>query len=105
MIGEPRNPGGCAEQLAVIDAWQKEFGIFPDKTYVDKERVKVKSEGAWYWGPPTEKQIYNLTALDDTRRHDLEPHSWEITFIKKEDVVPMTEATKKKLKDYEANRK
>jgi hypothetical protein len=105
MAGDPRNPGGCAEHLAVMEAWQQEFRSFPDKAYVDKERIKVKFDKVWYWGPPTEKQVYNLTALDETRRHALEPHEWEITFVKKEDVVPMTEATKEKLKEYEQNRK
>jgi hypothetical protein len=105
MAGDPRNPGGCAEQLSVIDAWFNEFGSYPDKTYVDKERIKVKYEGVWYWAPPTEKQIYNLLALDETRRHDLEPHKWILHFIKKADVVPMSEATKKKLKEYDNNKK
>jgi hypothetical protein len=105
MAGEPRKPGSCAEQLGVMDAWQKEFGEFPDKAYVDKERIKVKFDQAWYWGPPTEQQIKNLTALDGTKRHELVPHQWEIIFIKKEDVVPMNEATRKKLREYEGNRK
>jgi hypothetical protein len=105
MLGEAEKPGRCAEKLGVMDSWRDRFGHFPDKVFVDRERIQVKAGGKWYWGPPTDKQIKNLTALDNGRRHAVEPHEWEVHMIKKSDVVPMSDEVKEKLKDYDKKRK
>ena len=105
MHGEARDPAHCAEKLGVADAWLEKFGHLPKAIYVDRERIKVKDEGKWWWGPPTEQQIANLTALDNGKRYAVKPHEWEVHMIKKADVIPMTDAVRKKLQEYDKHRK
>jgi hypothetical protein len=105
VAGEPRDPGHCAEKLAVADAWKERFGSLPKAVYVDRERIKVKDQNKWFWGPPSEEMVHNLTALDNGQRRACKAHSWEIWMIKKSDVIPMSEEKKEELKNYESNRK
>jgi hypothetical protein len=105
MLGEPKNPAHCAERLSIADAWNTKFGHYPKAVYVDRERIKVKDQDKWWWGPPTEDMIKNLTALDNGRRHACTAHKWEVSIIKKADVVRMSEETKESLKDYAKNRR
>jgi hypothetical protein len=105
MAGNPSDPGACAEHLAVVDAWQLQFSRYPSKVYVDKERIQVKDGKEWFWGPPAPQQIRNLLALDETRRYDMQPCEWKVSFIKKCDVVPMSKETIKKLQDYNKDKK
>lgn len=105
LLGEPKNPGRCAEKLAVYDAWNNKFGHYPNTVYVDRERIKVKDEGKWWWAAPTDQQIENLMALDNGRRNAVKAHSWKVSMIKMADVVPMSRAVRKKLSEYNKNRK
>jgi hypothetical protein len=105
MAGEPKNPGHCAEKLAVADAWNEAFGHFPKKVKVDRERIEVQDENKWWWGAPSEKQIHNLLALDNGQRYALTPHSWKVTMIKKCNVVKMSEATKRHLEKNYADKR